>query len=195
MFSIVIICAIVGLATVLIHQRGLLGIADLAARYAHVRPAVVIPGVVVGIFGLHLIEIGLFAGAIAFASYVLHLGRIVGDVDGTDLELLYFSAETFTTLGFGDIIPSGQMRLLASFEPLNGLILLGWSASFIHLEVERYWRRPEGAPARMPSGLVARPNIAPAGLQRGRHALRRRYAGAAAGLGSSSRRRVAAGRQ
>ena len=37
---------------------------------------------------------------------------------------------------------SGQMRLLASFEPLNGLLLLGWFASFIHLEVDRYWRRP-----------------------------------------------------
>src|SRR4051794_40967004 len=195
MFGIVVICAIVGLATVLIHHRGLLGIADLASRHAHVRPAVVIPGVVVGIFGLHLIEIGLFAGAIAFASYVLHLGRIVGDVDGTDLELLYFSAETFTTLGFGDIIPSGQMRLLASFEPLNGLILLGWSASFIHLEVERYWRRPEIAPARAPAAAVARTsNISPGGLQRGRHALRRRLMGVGGSLDAGKRRRAAAGR-
>ena len=126
----------------------------------------VIPGVVVGIFALHLVEIGLCAVAIAFASYALHLGRIVGDVHGTDLELLYFSAETFTTLGFGDIIPSGPMRLLCSFEPLNGLILLGWSASFIHLEVERYWRRPEGAPSGPLTGRTCATGRCPRGCDR-----------------------------
>lgn len=166
MLAIILICALVGLATVLIHHAGLLRIADLGARFAPVRPTVVIPGVVVGIFALHLVEIGLYAVAIAFASYVLHLGRIVGDVHGTDLELLYFSAETFTTLGFGDIIPSGPMRLLCSFEPLNGLILLGWSASFIHLEVERYWRRPEVAPPGPLTGRTCATGRCPRGCDR-----------------------------
>ena len=96
----------------------------------------------IGILALHLIEIGIYSGAIWLATDLLHLGRLAGDVDGSKLELLYFSAETYTSLGFGDILPTGQMRLLASFEPLNGLLLLGWSASFIHLEVDRYWRRP-----------------------------------------------------
>lgn len=166
MLAIILICALVGLTTVLIHHAGLLRIADLGARFAPVRPTVVIPGVVVGIFALHLVEIGLYAVAIAFASYALHLGRIVGDVHGTDLELLYFSAETFTTLGFGDIIPSGPMRLLCSFEPLNGLILLGWSASFIHLEVERYWRRPEVAPPRPLTGRTCATGRCPRGCDR-----------------------------
>ena len=166
MLAIILICALVGLATVLIHHAGLLRIADLGARFAPVRPTVVIPGVVVGIFALHLVEIGLYAVAIAFASYALHLGRIVGDVHGTDLELLYFSAETFTTLGFGDIIPSGPMRPLCGFGPLNGLILLGWSASFIHLEVERYWRRPEVAPPRPLTGRTCATGRCPRGCDR-----------------------------
>ena len=101
----------------------------------------VVLAVALGILLLHLLEIGIYTGAIALATEGLHLGRLVGDVDGSNLELLYFSAEAYTSLGFGDITPTGQMRLLVSFEPLNGLILLGWSASFLHLEVARYWRR------------------------------------------------------
>ena len=193
MFGIVVICAIVGLTTVLIHHRGLLGIADLASRHAHVRPAVVIPGVVVGIFGLHLIEIGLFAGAIAFASYVLHLGRIVGDVDGTDLELLYFSAETFTTLGFGDIIPSGpdapagQLRAAERADPAG---LVGLVHPPGGREVLAAARRRAGPHS---VGLVARPNIAPRRPAARPSRATAGCAGAAVGLGSGSRRRVAAG--
>lgn len=142
MLVVIGVCVLVGLATVLVHQVGLLRIGTLAARWAKGHAALVIPGVLIGIFALHLAEIAIYSGAIWFLSDVMHLGSLRGDVDGSDFELLYFSAETFTSLGFGDILPSGQMRLLASFEPLNGLLLLGWSASFIHLEVDRYWRRP-----------------------------------------------------
>lgn len=40
---------------------------------------------------------------------------------------LYFSAETFTTLGYGDVVPHGDLRLLAGIEALNGLLLIGWT--------------------------------------------------------------------
>jgi hypothetical protein len=113
----------------------------LAGRMADARGRLVVLAAAAGILVLHLAEIGLYTTVIALATNVLHLGHLVGDVDGSRLELLYFSAETYTSLGFGDIIPTGPMRLIASFEPLNGLILLGWSASFLHLEVTRYWRR------------------------------------------------------
>ncbi|MFO1039919.1 MAG: ion channel [Geminicoccaceae bacterium] len=141
--TVVLICMVLGLVTVLLHQSGLLGIAQAAARIPERRVGIVVPAILMGIFGLHVCEIGLYAIAMWLATDVLHLGQIVGDVAGTSLDLVYFSAETYTSLGFGDILPSGPMRLIVSFEPLNGLLLLGWSASFIHLEVERYWRRPD----------------------------------------------------
>ncbi len=140
MLVVVSICGLVSLATILVHQAGLLRLAAMAARLGGAHAGLVIPLVLIGIIGLHLIEIALYSGATWLLSDILHLGALRGDVDGSDLELLYFSAETFTSLGFGDILPSGPLRLLASFEPLNGLLLLGWSASFIHLEVDRYWR-------------------------------------------------------
>jgi len=52
---------------------------------------------------------------------------------------LYFSAETYTSLGFGDLIPIGPLRLLAGAEALNGLVLIGWSASFTYIAMERFW--------------------------------------------------------
>ena len=142
MLEVVLICTATVLSTILIHHEGLLAISAGASRLAIGRTRIVMMGVVIGILGLHLIEILLYAGAIYLSADLLHLGRLVGDVDGTDLEVLYFSAETYTSLGFGDILPTGSMRLLASLEPLNGLLLLGWSATFIHVEVDRFWRRP-----------------------------------------------------
>jgi voltage-gated potassium channel Kch len=38
---------------------------------------------------------------------------------------LYFSVVTFTTLGYGDLIPAKQFRLLAASEALVGLLLVG----------------------------------------------------------------------
>jgi hypothetical protein len=52
---------------------------------------------------------------------------------------MYFSAETYTSLGFGDVTPSGHMRLLIGLEALNGLLLIAWSASFAYLSMERFW--------------------------------------------------------
>jgi hypothetical protein len=40
------------------------------------------------------------------------------------------------------------MRLIASVESLNGLVLIGWSASFTYLSMERFWQDgPAGARA------------------------------------------------
>jgi hypothetical protein len=133
------LCLVVGLSTVLLHFEGLRAIDRLAASGTRRSRATVLC-VILGILWLHLAEIGLYAGAFVLAADVLRLGRLAGDVDGTGLEYLYFSAETFTTLGFGDIVPEGPLRLLASFEPLNGLILIAWSGSFTYLEVQRHWR-------------------------------------------------------
>jgi hypothetical protein len=58
----------------------------------------------------------------------------------------YFSAETFTSLGYGDIRPSGPLRLLAGAEALNGLLLIGWSACFAYISMERFWERPGDNP-------------------------------------------------
>ncbi|MDB5947629.1 MAG: two pore domain potassium channel family protein, partial [Ramlibacter sp.] len=52
---------------------------------------------------------------------------------------LYFSIETYTSLGFGDVFPLGQIRMLAGMEALTGLLMISWTASFTYLEMSRFW--------------------------------------------------------
>lgn len=54
-------------------------------------------------------------------------------------QCLYFSAETYSSLGYGDVVPGGDLRLLAGVEVLNGLLLIGWSASYTYIAMERFW--------------------------------------------------------
>jgi hypothetical protein len=38
---------------------------------------------------------------------------------------MYFSGVTFTSLGYGDVVLSGRMRLLAPLQAANGLMMFG----------------------------------------------------------------------
>ncbi|MBT7370542.1 MAG: two pore domain potassium channel family protein, partial [Gammaproteobacteria bacterium] len=40
--------------------------------------------------------------------------------------------------------PTGHLRFLSGLESLVGLVLIGWTASFIYVEMTRFWREPEG---------------------------------------------------
>lgn len=44
---------------------------------------------------------------------------------------IYFSLVTFTTLGYGEITIDSVNRILAGFEAINGIILIGWSTAFM----------------------------------------------------------------
>jgi len=54
-----------------------------------------------------------------------------------------FSAETYTTIGLGDTYPLGPLRLITGIEALNGLLLIGWSASFTYLAMQKFWNIKE----------------------------------------------------
>ena len=42
---------------------------------------------------------------------------------------LYFSAVTYATIGYGDIVPPEAWRLTAAVEGLTGILMCGWSAA------------------------------------------------------------------
>lgn len=44
---------------------------------------------------------------------------------------IYFSLVTFTTLGYGDITINSSNRILAGFEAMNGVLLLGWTTAMM----------------------------------------------------------------
>lgn len=55
------------------------------------------------------------------------------------LDYLHFSAVMYTSLGVGDIVPTGHLRFLARVEALNGLLLITWSAFFLFVRMNRQW--------------------------------------------------------
>jgi Ion channel len=95
-----------------------------------------------GLVAAHLAEIALFAAAFYFAVKVLNLGTFVEPRSMGLGDYFYYAAETYSSLGYGDIYPLGQIRLLASVTPLIGILLLGWSAAFLFSLVERHSIEP-----------------------------------------------------
>ena len=95
--------------------------------------------VIFGVFVAHFLEIGVYGGALYVLAQFPELGGLSGPIPFSFESCLYFSAETYTSLGVGDITPVGPLRLLIGVEALNGLLLIGWSASFAYIAMERFW--------------------------------------------------------
>jgi len=95
---------------------------------------------VIGVLGLHVVEIWVFGLAFWAALLLPAAGSMTGAGYPSLLDAAYLSAMSFSTVGFGDIVPTGAIRLIASAEAVLGLFLIGWSATFTYLEMERNWR-------------------------------------------------------
>ena len=76
--------------------------------------------VVIGLFAVISVEVWIWAG-----SYWLL--DMLPDFETA----LYFSAVTFSTIGYGDIVPNVGWRLFAALEGINGLLLIGWSTAYL----------------------------------------------------------------
>ena len=78
---------------------------------------------------LHLIEIT------TWALFYLWKGAMV------DLpSALYFSAVTYTTTGYGDLLLPQEYRLVGAIEALTGILMCGWSTAFFVAVVTRMFR-------------------------------------------------------
>ena len=88
----------------------------------------------------HLLQIALYAGAYYLLRDRFGLGSFGGQFQDAFSSFAYFSAETYTSLGMGDIFPTGGLRLFTGIETLTGLLMLGWTASFTYIEMQRYWK-------------------------------------------------------
>jgi hypothetical protein len=75
---------------------------------------------VIGVFFLLTVEVWIWA-LVCFAL------DVVGDFDTA----LYFSLSSFSTLGFGDVVPTHDRPILAALEGVNGFLLIGWSTAHL----------------------------------------------------------------
>ena len=130
--------AIVSLCVVL-HYEVLSACNRYLAKLSHRRRRRVLLLMFI-ILSTHVAEIWLFgAGYMLFASDGT-LGALIG-LPATGLpDFVYFSAVTYATVGFGDVVPVGAIRFLAGTESLTGFVMITWSASYTFLEMQRDWR-------------------------------------------------------
>jgi hypothetical protein len=82
---------------------------------------------------------------------VLHIAEIVAWAIAYDLigampefqSAVYFSAVTYTTTGYGDLVLPERWRLLGAIEALTGILMCGWSTCFFFAVVERIITAPK----------------------------------------------------
>jgi len=77
----------------------------------------------------HLVEITVWALAYLWAE--VHPGFELA---------LYFSAVTYATIGYGDVVPPADWRLLSAMEGLVGILMCAWSGGFIFAAVSRLYQ-------------------------------------------------------
>lgn len=113
--------------TVVIHTFGLMGVThvmswvtDRIRLHGHRSRMLAMNTVVIGVFAVLTAEVWLWA-----ASFTL-----IGVVDDFETAL-YFSTITFSTVGYGDVVPHPEWRMLAALEGVNGFLLIGWSTAYL----------------------------------------------------------------
>lgn len=128
---------VIGLA-VMIHYEFLHQVTLLMPRVKIPHRFRIVMGVFVALTA-HAVEVWIFAISFFLMHEADGWGYLEGNFAGTLMDCVYFSFTTFTTLGTGDIVPHGDLRYLTGLESLTGLVLITWSASFLYLEMTRYW--------------------------------------------------------
>jgi len=139
MLSNIAIGAILILLTTAVHAGGMsLSLRSISSRSTtagsglHQSRVFSVGRVVLIMYLIAIIEVLIWAAAyLAFDM-----------IEGFE-KAVYFSAVTFTTLGYGDVVLDGSRRLLSSLEAINGIIMFGWSTAIVIAAVQRVYFRQD----------------------------------------------------
>ena len=135
MLKQLLLALVLTIVTVMIHAAGsvhvVLPMAGIWSkkRETHniAKPGLLLSRMVSGLLLLNLLEMTIWA--IAFAM----LG-ILPDFDTA----LYYSLKSYTTVGYGDVLPPMSWRLIGPIEAAVGVLMLGWSTASLSRLCSRY---------------------------------------------------------
>ncbi|KRS13429.1 ion channel [Roseovarius indicus] len=119
----------------LVHVRAMMFVKTRTKRAPFMQPG----RLLFALYSLstaHIVEAGLYALGFSVGELMGIGGFEQEDVD-TFMDVFYFSLVNYSSLGLGDIYPTGHLRFLAGVEALNGFLLISCSASTIFLVVTR----------------------------------------------------------
>jgi hypothetical protein len=138
MLHALLVSSILVVACVLIHYEVLRDTSALLGRLTMPpRPRILV--VMFAVFIAHTIEVWMYAVAYYLLADHFSIGGFGGTLENHFTDYLYFSTSTYSSLGYGDVYPLGGLRLMAGIETIAGLVMIGWSASFTYLAMEKFW--------------------------------------------------------
>ncbi len=135
-----LISSIIVIFCVVLHYEALRFLSRTVGVHVHRRIGVLV--VMLGLLAAHVFEIIVFASGYMLMQHVFGLGHITNMDDGNFLDYIYYSSVVYTTVGFGDLLPVGAVRMLSAAEGLVGLAMITWSASFTFLAMKHFWPHP-----------------------------------------------------
>ena len=138
MTLVALACLALVVSTTLLHYEALRLLTTILPLL-HMVPRARLIVVLLATFAAHALEIVLYAGASYALVRFTSAGTLGPGGHPAWTTVLYFSAETYTSLGYGDILPQGALRALSGVEALNGLLLIGWTASFTYMAMQQLW--------------------------------------------------------
>ncbi|MGB8396805.1 MAG: potassium channel family protein [Pseudolabrys sp.] len=98
------------------------------------HPYLVLVGVMISTVSVlmitHAFEVGVWA-----------LAYSIVDIAPPGSGLMYFAFVNYTTLGYGDIVPTRRWQLLGPMTAMNGVLLFGWSTALIFEVLRRAMAR------------------------------------------------------
>lgn len=98
-----------------------------------------------GLILLHLVQVLLWGGLYAWG------------IGWDSTTAAYFSIVTYATIGYGDVVPPPDWRLVAAIEGLTGVLLLGCSSAMVFALLSRLFATRMRATSATPRGDAGDP--------------------------------------
>jgi hypothetical protein len=139
--KIVLVSGMLAGISVLFHYECLCFLDRIVDRFGSHRRRLL--ATMTGLLLAHIAEIWIYAGAYVLLYDASGFGTIQTVPAGSivPLDFVYYSAMVYTTVGFGDMVPTGGFRLITATEALIGLSLITWSASFTYFQMQAMFGR------------------------------------------------------
>lgn len=138
----IMVGTLVSMINIMVHALttvAAIGIARSAGLRTSSRPRFHLMGVMVATASVLL-------AAHMFEVFVWSLVYWWLGVAPNDADLAYFAFVNYTTLGYGDVTPVREWRLLGPMTAMNGVLMFGWSTAVLFevllKAIERYWSTP-----------------------------------------------------
>jgi hypothetical protein len=127
MLSQIFVGGLLCVCNIAVHAVVMTGVVHAARAAASTRryhPSLFLIGVMIA-------TVSVFMAAHAIEVLIWAFGyRLVGAAPAA-ADPVYFAFVNYTTLGYGDVLPTEDWKLLGPIAAMNGILLFGWSTAVI----------------------------------------------------------------